>query len=183
MSYAAALDKSWKELEGLKAGDSFLVKFLADEYSVDCKARKVISLSCNICAKDHAAILVLHYLASKIKGLPAPSKEWLSFKELAGGEQYYPAFRKRAIEPIIRKYGNNPAGIFSVEGRLPAKRAEGADAAVVLEVFEGVPVLVKLWAGDDEFGPEANMLFDKSISVIFCTEDVAVLGGFIAANI
>jgi hypothetical protein len=183
MSYAAALDKSWEELENLKARDNFLVKFLADEYNIDCKAKTVFSLSCNTKAKDFAAILILHYLASKIKGLPALSKEWLSFKELAGGEQYYPAFRKRAIEPIISKYGNNPAGIFSVEGRLPAKRAQGADVALVLGVFEGVPVLVKLWAGDDEFGPEVNMLFDKSISAIFCTEDVAVLGGFIAASI
>ncbi len=183
MSYAAALDKSWKELEGLKAGDSFSVKFLADEYSVDCKARKVISLSCNICAKDHAAILVLHYLASKIKGLPAPSKEWLSFKELAGGEQYYPAFRKRAIEPIIRKYGNNPLGILEVLDRLPAKKINEQDVAIVLDAFEGVPVLVKLFRADEEFGPDANVLFDSSISKIFCTEDIVVLAGLVASSL
>ncbi|MBM3254993.1 MAG: DUF3786 domain-containing protein [Candidatus Omnitrophica bacterium] len=168
MGYAVALDKSWKELEALKAGDSFLVKFLADEYSIDCKAKTVFSLSCNARAKDFTAILILHYLASKIKGLPPETKEWVSFKELSSGEQYYPAFRKRAIEPIIRKYGRN---------------SEGADIILPLSVFEGVPVLVKFWRGDDEFGPEANMLFDKSIAKIFCTEDVAVLGGLVAAGL
>ena len=115
--------------------------------------------------------------------MPAQTAEWISFKELSSGEQYYPAFRKRAIEPIISKYGDNPGGIFSSIGRLPAVMAGGADAAIVLNVFEGVAVLIKLWRGDEEFGPEANMLFDKSIAEIFCTEDVAVLGGFIAASI
>jgi len=51
----------------------------------------------------------------------------------------------------------------------------------VVDVFKGVPVLVELWAGDDEFGPEANMLFDKSIRDIFCIEDIVVLGGFVAS--
>ncbi len=147
MSYAVALDKSWKELEDLGTGDSFSVKLLADEYNIDCKAKTVFSLSCNARAKDFTAILILHYLASKIKGLPLESGEWVSFKELSSGEQYYPAFRKRAIEPIIRKYGSNP---------------EGADIILPLSVFEGVPVLVKFWRGDDEFGPEANMLLTRA---------------------
>ena len=49
-----------------------------------------------------------------------------------------------------------------------------------MEVFEKVPVQIILWRGDDEFGPEANLLFDRSIARIFQTEDIAVLGGFIA---
>jgi len=28
---------------------------------------------------------------------------------------------------------------------------------------------------DEEFGPDANILFDKNISGIFCTEDIVVL--------
>ena len=150
---------------------------------LDCSLRSVLSLSCNVRAKDFTAILLLHYLAAKIKGLPAQSGEWISFKELSGGEQYYPAFRKRAIEPVIRKYGSNPAGIFDSISRLPAKKATGADAALILEAFDGVPALVKLWKGDEEFSPEANMLFDKSIAGIFCTEDVAVLAGIIASSL
>jgi len=183
MSYAAALDKSWEELERLGVPDNLSVKFLADEYSLDSKARSVLSLSCNARAKDHAVILILHYLASRISGLPGLGGEWISFKELVAGEQYYPAFRKRAIEPIIRKYGNNPSGILLNNAGLAASRVEGLEVAITLSAFEGVPALIKIWRSDDEFAAEANMLFDKNISRIFCTEDVAVLGGFIAASI
>jgi len=37
--------------------------------------------------------------------------------------------------------------------------------------------------GDEEFGPEANILFDKSITDIFCTEDIVVLSEHAAAHI
>lgn len=183
MGYEVALDKAWEELTGLACGKDLSVKFLGDEYNIDLKARKVISLSCNVPAKDFAGILILHYLARRIKGLPQLKNEWVSFKELSGIEGYGPAFKKRVVKPVIRKYGLSPKAIFSAGGgRLGLKQSSGAaDAGVVVDVFEGVPVLVELWAGDDEFGPEANMLFDRSIRDIFCIEDIVVLGGFVAS--
>ncbi|MDD4938916.1 MAG: DUF3786 domain-containing protein [Candidatus Omnitrophica bacterium] len=179
MGYEIALNKAWEELAKLKPGNALSVKLLGDEYSVDFGQKKVLSLACNAPAKDFTAILVLHFLAKKLKGLPSLTGEWLSFKELSGIEGYYPAFRKRSIEPIIRKYGNHPDALLAVLERMPGKRIDQGDVGIVLEAFEGVPVLVELWRGDDEFGPEANILFDKSITGIFCTEDIVVLAGFV----
>ena len=183
MGYDIALNKAWGELEGLSPQKIIPVKFLGDEYSVDIGSKKIMSLSCNVPAKDFTAILVLHYLACSLKGLPKLSGEWVSFKELSAVEGYYPAFRARAIEPIIRKYGANPEAILAVQERLAAKRINQGDMGLVVEAFAGVPVLVELWKGDSEFGPEANMLFDSSISRIFCTEDVVVLAGIVAASL
>jgi hypothetical protein len=134
-------------------------------------------------AKDFAAILILHYLSRKLKGLPALTDNWCSFKELAGIEGYYSAFRKRSIEPIIRKYGSHPEGMLQALDRLPAKRVNQGDIGIVLEAFEAVPVMITLWRSDEEFGPEANMLFDRSITQIFCTEDIVVLAGMIASQL
>ncbi|MCX5708472.1 MAG: DUF3786 domain-containing protein [Candidatus Omnitrophica bacterium] len=176
MSYEAALGKAWTEIERLSAEKSFAIKFFSEEYSVDAVSRKIMSLSCNVLAKDFVSILLLHYLEQKLKGLPALSKEWISFKELESGEAYYPAFRKRAIEPILRKYGSNPEAIIKESN----PKIGNADAAIVKDAFTGVPVMVEIWKGDDEFKAEANILFDRSIAKIFCTEDVAVLSGFVA---
>ena len=178
-----ALEKGWEELNQLKPGKNFSVKFLADEYTVDSVDKKVLSLACNVAAKDFTAILILHYLVHKIKGLPLLTGEWLSFKELSGIEGYYAAFRGRAIQPIIRKYGSHPEGILAVLDRLPAKRVDQGDVGIVLEAFEGIPVMITLWRPDEEFGPEVNMLFDKSIIKIFSTEDIVVLAGFVASQL
>jgi hypothetical protein len=183
MSYDVAINKAWEELGKLSPEKTFTVKFLGDEYTADFTNRQIMSLACNVPAKDFTAILILHYLASKLKGLPRLTGEWLSFKELSGVEGYYPAFRKRAIEPIIRKYGENPEAILEDLDRLPAKRVNQGDIGIVSEVFEGVPALITIWRKDEEFGPDANMLFDKSITQIFCTEDIVVLAGFIAGQL
>lgn len=180
MSYETALNKSWDDLLNLSPHKDIRVKFLADEYEVDLKDRKMMSLSCNVPAKDFTAILILHYLAHKLKGLPGLSGEWLTFRELSGVEGYAGAFRQRSIEPIIRKYGASPEGILANVNKLPMKKAEATDFGVVIDAFEDVPVLVKLWRADAEFAAEANMYFDKSIARIFCTEDIAVLAGIVA---
>ncbi|MFH1363877.1 MAG: DUF3786 domain-containing protein [Candidatus Omnitrophota bacterium] len=183
MTYEPALNKAWEEIQRLSADKTFAVKFFSDEYSVDVTNRKILSLSCNIPAKDFVSILLLHYLEKQLKGLAGLVGEWISFKELESGEVYYPAFRKRAIEPILRKYGSNPQGLFTVLDKGLAQKINQADAAVAMEAFAGVPILVEIWKGDEEFGPEANLLFDRSIGKIFCTEDVAVLGGFVAKHV
>jgi len=175
MSYEAAFKKAWEDLANLKAPNNLSVKFMADEYSLDSAARNVLSLSCNAPAKDFLSILILHYLAQKLKGLPGLTGQWITFKELSGIQGYYEAYHKRAIEPVIRKYGRNPDAIRNVLGRLPARLSDGGDISIVVETFAEVPVLIKLWKPDEEFGADANLYFDASIKNIFCIEDVVVL--------
>ncbi|MBW2011870.1 MAG: DUF3786 domain-containing protein, partial [Deltaproteobacteria bacterium] len=45
--------------------------------------------------------------------------------------------------------------------------------------FPKVPLQLILWAGDDEFAPEANILFDDTVSKILSPEDAAWLAGMI----
>jgi len=183
MGYTPALSKAWSELKDLAQEQEFSVRLLSDQYNVDIGNERILSLSCNAPCKDHIGILILHYLKQKLKGLPVISGEWVSFKQLEGGQGYYPAFQKRVIAPIMRKYGLNPEAILGSVERFNAKRAQLADASVVIDILEGVPILITLWHGDEEFGPEANVLFDKSIKDIFCTEDVVILAEFLARSI
>ncbi len=129
------------------------------------------------------SILILHYLARKLKGLPGLNNQWLTFRELSGVEGYFDAYHARSIEPIIHKYGKNPEALKDVLNRLPARLSEGGDIGIVVEAFENVPVLIKLWKADSEFGPDANMYFDASIKNIFCTEDIVVLAQMVASQL
>lgn len=183
MGYDAAIGKAWQQIAPLEGAGALEVKFLGETYTADPGSKVVFSRACNVHAKEYLAILILHYLASAFKRLPPLRGEWVSFKELPGGESYYSAFRKRAIEPLIRKYGAQPEGLIEAAQRLGGRPAREGDASITLEVFEGVPVLAVLWKGDEEFAPEASLLFDRSISEVFCTEDVAVLAGILAARL
>jgi hypothetical protein len=180
MSYKEALNKSWEKL-----GDSGTcsVRFLNDEYEVDASSRKIFSLSCNIEAKDYYKILILHYLANEKRISEIEKDKWISFKELEGGEAYFSAFRKRAIGPILRKYQENPTAILERIDSLNAQKMDEGNASVSVTAFPKVKVGIVLWARDEEFGADCNMLFNESIKSIFPTEDVAVLGGIVAARV
>lgn len=183
MVYEIALSKAWSELENLSKDRTLSVKFLADEYTVEIPEKRVLSLSCNIPAKDYLIILLLHYLVKKLKGLPSVVGEWIDFRQLEGGLGYYLTFKRRVLVPILRKYSTNPQALSQLIERFGAKRIQLADFAVVLNAFEGIPILVELWEADEEFKSEVNLLFDKSIKDIFCMEDIVVLSEFIVHNI
>ena len=181
MGYETALSKGWGELQKAGFSQDNTIRFLAQEYALNFDSRRVMSLSSNAPANDIAAILILHYLAAASRGMPPLKRHWVSFKELAGIEGYSAAFHKRAIEPILRKYGDSPESLWGALERLPGQRSSEADAGIILEVFKGVPAMILLWGSDEEFAPAAAMLFDAGIKDVFCTEDIAVLAGVIAS--
>ncbi len=180
MGYDLAFKDAFDKLKKLTNEEKINVSFLADSYEVGLNNNKVFSLSCNTVSPQHISILILHYLIHQYKGLPQIKGDWISFQQLCGGKGYYQAFRKRAIEPIIRKYGKSPESLLACLERLPGKKIQYGDCSIVLEAFKGVPVMVSIWGEDEEFSAEANILFDSGIENIFPTEDVTVLAGIIA---
>jgi len=179
MGYEVTFQKAWEELKQAAKEDKFIVSFLADKYEIDLETDKILSLSCNTSAPEHVGILILHFAIRKIKGLPPVRNEWISFQQL-GVQGYYDAFRKRALEPLIRKFGKNPENLLVSSQRLGVKKIQYGDCAIVLEAFENVPVMITVWGADEEFSAEANILFDSSIREIFPTEDIVVLAGFVS---
>ncbi|MFH1753197.1 MAG: DUF3786 domain-containing protein [Candidatus Omnitrophota bacterium] len=183
MEYEAAISKAWRDIESLTKEKKFSVKLLSDIYEVDLENKKVLSTSCNAPAQAFTAILTLHYLKEEIVGLPPVKGEWIAFRELVGGQGYYQAFKKRVIKRIEKKYGDNPDALNDLVVRFEARKSDLADVSVVIDVFNNVPVLIEIWRADDEFGPSVDILFDKSIDLIFCTEDIVVMSELVASQI
>ncbi|MBA3066217.1 DUF3786 domain-containing protein [bacterium] len=183
MGYNAALDKAYNKLGEITDEKNISVGFFSDEYPVDILKRTLTDAVSGKIVPDFIAVLILHYLIKKIEGLPEETGKWISFKEMDGGEIYYPAFRKRAVEPVIRKYGANPEKLLVNLDRPGVSKESAGDCSVKLYPFEGVPVLIAVFGQDDEFPADASVLFDGSIKKIFVTEDAAVLAGLVASKL
>jgi len=184
VGYEIAVNKAWEELSAC-ASDSRKIIFLGEEYSFDLSAKQCICCSGRQ-IKQYPLVLLLHYAIAAAKGIPAPAGEWISFRELPSGEFYYPAFRKRAVEPLLLKYGDKPREtVAGLCGRLPGivKEYPEGDVCLLIEAFPCVPVKVIFRMADEEFPAEAVMLFDRNADKVFCTEDIAVLGGILAVKL
>lgn len=177
MAYAQALEKAWQDVLPALGNKRLSLKLLADTYDIDIEKKTVFSASCNIPAKEYTSIILLHYLVRRHRN-DRPfilTGEWIDFNQLPGGPEYYPTFRKRTIDRVIKKYGGSSSGLSEVAERFPAKSGSVGDSSIVIYPFDDVPIMLTLWRADEEFGADANILFDKSIKEIFCTEDIVVL--------
>jgi hypothetical protein len=118
-------------------------------------------------------ILILHYFTLS-KGSP-PTGILINFKQLPGGVSYFPAFSQRAINPLVKHFGQKPELIIELSAKLGGYKADHGDASVTINAFNHVPITFALWRGDEEFSPSGAILLDANISDYLSTEDITVL--------
>ena len=156
-------------------GDHLVLPFLGRETIVDVRSRSVTVSGKN--APVAESILVLHYLDGARAA--RPSGEWVSFRQLRGGHAYYGAFKRRTIDGIASLFHHRPGTLLTAAKRLGGTGLSIGDASARLEVFPKVPVAVAVWAGDDEIGGSANLLFDETASAHLPVEDLAEAGSLV----
>jgi hypothetical protein len=122
-------------------------------------------------------ILVLHYLLADPSA--AFSDDWVAYREIPGAAFYFGAFVKRAVDPLKNTFGQDLARFRNAAGRLRGVAVDLGDAGFEFTVLPKVPLRLILHAGDEEFAPEANILFRRSIGGIFSPEDAAWLAGML----
>ncbi len=124
-------------------------------------------------------ILMVHYLNGTRNGTKL-SGEWIGFQEIPDGRFYLDAFNKRAKIPLINGFGNQPEKLQKLGAMAyDAQPFDHGDQSVLVRAFPLVPLALIIWKGDDEFPPDGNILFDRSISNILSAEDVAWLSGMV----
>jgi hypothetical protein len=125
--------------------------------------------------------LILHYLnGACVSNGAAITGEWTSFQDVPDGRFYMDAFIKRAKEPLLRTFGNNPRRMVDLAtNAFGASPLDYGDFSVVVKALPLAPIALVLWEGDEEFLSEGNILFDKNISMILSAEDIAWLAGMV----
>jgi hypothetical protein len=120
------------------------------------------------------AILTLHYL-NNAQGRQ-PTSRLKHFREFKDGLFYEPAFNRRTKEFLVSVFGNDPAAMLRAGEKLKGKIIQTGDASVELPYFPCLPITCIVWKGDEEFPPEASVLFDETADQFLSAEDMAVAG-------
>jgi hypothetical protein len=107
----------------------------------------------------------------------------LSYNEVPSGPLYYRNFEGRCLKRAAFAFGNDPALFRRIVESVPGLRYEALDkgdaashAGYRFEFLNGLFMSLLLWAGDEEFPPSAQMLFDDNFVCAFAAEDLAVVG-------
>lgn len=185
-----ALEKAWKEVSSLDLGAvsselrqdamrgerAVSIGMLGEPCVVDVDSRTVLyEAQGGKVVPPYLQILVLHYLLG-LSASPLRNR-FVSFRELDGGALYYPAFKARAIDPLVRAFGYRPELLKRVAASLGAEPLNIGQVSFRLYFFEKVPVVIVLWLGDIEVSASASIMFDASANSILPTEDLTVVAG------
>ena len=120
-------------------------------------------------------VLIGHYLLNA-GGKPA-SGEKITFRQIPDGHFYFDAFQRRARDPFLKMFGDNPELFRRAAALLGGKPIEHGDVGIAFSVLPRVALQIVLWIGDEEFPPEASVLFDDNIIDYLPIEDIAYISG------
>ena len=122
-------------------------------------------------------ILFLRYLLDG-RFVP-PTGAYRTYREFPWGEVYLQQFTGRCIKRFAFSYGSRPETLRKVMERLPARPMERGDVSYELTLMDGLTMQLTLWVGDEEFPPNAQILFSDNFRWAFTAEDMANIGDIV----
>jgi hypothetical protein len=96
---------------------------------------------------------------------------------------YYPTYRKRSVSRLLAVFGENPEKLVASSEAWGGTPSPYGDVSVSLPVFPHIEAVVVLNRGDEEFPPDAAILYREDITEFLTLEDIAVLGGCLAGRL
>lgn len=131
-------------------------------------------------------ILLLHYLGRPFEAdTPRDFQvsEWITFKQLPNAAFYDPTYQKRGPCNIVRRFARCPAELLKAGKGLDGEEGGYGDYSVILKPFPKIRAMAVLYTGDEEFPPEAEILYSADIHRYLPLEDIAVLAGIISGRL
>jgi hypothetical protein len=105
-------------------------------------------------------LVILVYLLN-VKDLP-PAEELIGVNDLKDAH-FFQGPHDLKTEPLLEKYGSNPAGFRKAAEQLGGAPLALADLAYTLHPLPKIPLYFLLWEGDEDFAPSLTVLFDRTI--------------------
>ncbi len=109
--------------------------------------------------------------------------QWKTFREMPWGELYIQPFTGRCLTRAAFTFGTRLPAFRAACEALGAKPVCHGDAGFEFSFFGPYAMQILLWAGDDEFSPNAQLLYTDNFAKGFAAEDRVVAGDILISHI
>lgn len=112
-----------------------------------------------------------------LEGKQVPARgQFKTFREMPWGELYIQPFTGRCLTRAAFTFGTRVDKFAAAMEKLGAKKLDHGDAGYELELLPGFVMQLIVWEGDDEFPPNAQLLYSDNFAEAFAAEDRVVSG-------
>ena len=108
---------------------------------------------------------------------------FLTYREMPWGEVYIKPFTGRCLTRAAFTFGTRLAAFRRAMENTRAIPIKNGDAGYQIEVMPGYEIRLIVWEGDDEFPPNAQILFSDNFPQAFSAEDRTVVGDIVILEI
>ena len=108
---------------------------------------------------------------------------WKTFREMPWGELYIQPYTGRVLTRAAFTFGTRVAAFQAACEKMGAVAVNHGDAGYLFELVGGYRMQILVWEGDDEFPPNAQILYSDNFADGFAAEDRVVAGDILISTI
>lgn len=171
---ARMAENSGASFEGQEEG-YFTLRYCGEEYTVSYPEGRITHASGQ--EKEVPKSVQICILLYMVQALPVvKGKEWKTFKDLPQGYHHWMPFVNEALDPLVKGFGNDAASFQKAAASLGGQPIDIGDMGYEFQMLPRIDLQVIFWAGDEEFPPKANILFNERCVMQLDTATLYMLG-------
>ena len=179
---ALDVNDAQQRLPGVKwDGKEFYVNLLGREYAISHPVYTIRATDGGKVPPLPTQTFLLRYLLES-KDV-AWRGEWKTFREMPWGELYIKPYTGRVLTRAAFTFGTRVAKFRSACEKMGAEPVKHGDAGFWFDLIGGYQMQILVWEGDDEFPPNAQILYTDNFADGFAAEDRVVAGDILISVI
>ena len=173
--HSSARARLWQALAALEPAEvsrrtlaqaesgGYSLAFLDRRYRVEPEAGRIGGPQADPLLEDaEFELLLLTYLTQAAE--VSAEGTWISEKDLPGGSLFFRGPHALPLQPLLARFGEDPAAFRRAAEGLGGSALPYGDAAYGFTALPRIPAGCLLWVGDEEFPARAGLLFDRSLA-------------------
>ena len=162
-------------------GKEFYVNLLGQEYAISYPDYAIRCIDSGIVPSLPTQTFLLRYL---LEGKAVVSQgNWLTFREMPWGELYIKPYTGRVLTRAAFTFGTRIAAFRAACEKMGVAALRHGDAGFEFTFLNGYRMQIIVWEGDEEFPPNAQVLYSDNFADGFAAEDRVVAGDILISTI
>ena len=162
-------------------GEAFTVKLLGRSFAIAHPAYAIRALDGGAIPPLPTQTFLLRYLLES--KTVSWGGQWKTFREMPWGEMYIKPYTGRVLTRAAFTFGTRMAAFRAACEKLGALKLNHGDAGYQFDLIGGYRMQLLVWEGDDEFPPNAQVLYSDNFEQGFAPEDRVVAGDILISTI
>ena len=155
-------------------GREFTVKLLGKSYAIAHPVYAIRALDGDKLPNLPTQTFLLRYLLES-KKTPWQGT-WKTFREMPWGEMYIKPYTGRVLTRAAFTFGTRVAAFRAASEKLGGLPLPNGDAGYEFTLVGDYRMRILVWEGDEEFQPNAQVLYSDNFAAGFAAEDRVVAG-------